>query len=961
MTSVSAKFLQGEHQGRGESSSELQSSVVVVKNNEEDDQKIKSTLNSSKQSSQNPTAFTVHHQPFSHHPSNSSSASYNNNPSSPSSYYYSSFFGKRLEGNSGSLSTSSSCSTSNNSSNNNQLGGGNSGPPSTPLHISSEMQQDFYRPYSLQTSSHLHHHHHGSHSFGPPQPHHIIHHHPNSPSSSQRLLLPPPPPPGCGGGESISSPNSSLSPSVPSFNQSPSSYNQNSTTNSTNNSSTSSANSGGTNNHLYNSTTPSPSSNESTTYQSAGGFIPPETYDRLYRPHPTRPVSGPAMPPPTSTPTSSPNSNAPSVVAAGSSTQGRSQFQRVISSPLGQQQGQASGSVSSSLIMSNFSASSPPGAALSPTPAPATPKFRYPSGPSGASPRTTTPSSTLSSREGTPLPSNSSDSTSVSAPNVDISRVHLDEFFHNNYSPSSSSSSSTPTRGAAAAIKSEFPTAGPPQNCAAPSSAFSTLSHYNSPGFLYGPPPQQFLSNPPQQCITLTQRTVQQMRSKGGLEFTGAPRGRRPGSSNLGPGGSNVKIGRRPAHLPKNLKFDDKTLPPGWVRKLKQRKHGKQAGRWDVYIYSPCGVKFASRKKLKSFFEKNNLNYDPEDFDFTPYGRHLDAAARANTSNSSSGGAGSSSNNKSGGNNNTNNTAAVMSNHNSNNSAGVEMVNSGRHNSSGSTGSEGTHEGSSPASLQNCSPTHPSGGGHLYSNSSSTFGPLGSHLSASGNSEYNYPSFDPLMENPPNASALDVPPPAEIYNHRVPIQPHLKTDNSGAGILSPGYFPMEMAEILGDNSLNGTSSSQQGSTTGESPSLHPHQLHQLHHHHHHIHHGSGPSSSSPGTGALHSFSDLRSRMMGRDGTELEDPSLSASGPPSQCVVSLPSESSLIPISGTNKMGAHLTSPPNNASTSSTTTNTGLGPPVPPEMPPIEKTFSIRNTISLLESGNDPYTTYNEYD
>ena len=92
---------------------------------------------------------------------------------------------------------------------------------------------------------------------------------------------------------------------------------------------------------------------------------------------------------------------------------------------------------------------------------------------------------------------------------------------------------------------------------------------------------------------------------------------------------SNVKIGRRPAHLPKVLKFSDNTLPHGWVRKLKQRKHGKQAGRWDVYIYSPCGVKFASRKKLRHFFEKNNLQYDPEDFDFTPYGRHIEQSAHA--------------------------------------------------------------------------------------------------------------------------------------------------------------------------------------------------------------------------------------------------------------------------------------------------------------------------------------------
>jgi hypothetical protein len=186
-------------------------------------------------------------------------------------------------------------------------------------------------------------------------------------------------------------------------------------------------------------------------------------------------------------------------------------------------------------------------------------------------------------------------------------------------------------------------------------------------------------------------------------------------------GGSQVKIGRRPSHLPKVLKFQDGTLPPGWVRKLKCRKHGKQAGRWDVYIYSPCGVKFASRKKLKSFFEKNNLNYDPEDFDFTPYGRHSDHGPAGRGGGGSSGGAGSS-----GG---------------------------GRHNSSGSTGSEATHAGSSPASLHNYSPTH------LGSSSSSSY--LAHSMMTGGfgggTSEYTpFGTFDPHMENPPNANALDI-------------------------------------------------------------------------------------------------------------------------------------------------------------------------------------------------------------
>merc|ERR1712130_484541 len=61
---------------------------------------------------------------------------------------------------------------------------------------------------------------------------------------------------------------------------------------------------------------------------------------------------------------------------------------------------------------------------------------------------------------------------------------------------------------------------------------------------------------------------------------------------------NKVKIGKRRLPQSKILKHSDARLPEGWMRKLKQRSQGKQAGRWDVYIYSPCGMKFASKKKL---------------------------------------------------------------------------------------------------------------------------------------------------------------------------------------------------------------------------------------------------------------------------------------------------------------------------------------------------------------------------
>lgn len=289
--------------------------------------------------------------------------------------------------------------------------------------------------------------------------------------------------------------------------------------------------------------------------------------------------------------------------------------------------------------------------------------------------------------------------------------------------------------------------------------------------------------------------------------------------------GNGVKIGRRPAHLPKVLKFQDKSLPPGWVRKLKCRKHGKQAGRWDVYIYSPCGVKFASKKKLKAFFEKNNLTYDIEEFDFTPYGRHTDSGSSRPSTGSGSGST-------------ANSTSA---------SAAASSSGAGRHNSSGSTGSEGTHTGGSPASLHNYSPTH-----HhtpLHSSiasavstptSSSTYMPQSmmtpavaaagasaaclygsmaaaavASSSASSAADFSsFSAFDPLMENPPNASVQDVPISSSSVTDFTASSLVASSSLGGFGVKTEStqdFFPAEMAEILG-SSPSVTSSLSNGLT-----------------------------------------------------------------------------------------------------------------------------------------------------
>ncbi|KAG8303586.1 regulation of retrograde dense core granule transport [Homalodisca vitripennis] len=59
-----------------------------------------------------------------------------------------------------------------------------------------------------------------------------------------------------------------------------------------------------------------------------------------------------------------------------------------------------------------------------------------------------------------------------------------------------------------------------------------------------------------------------------------------------------------------------KLVPEGWKRKEIIRKKGISAGKVDVYIYSPKGRIFRSRKDLLKYFEENELQYKIDDFSF---------------------------------------------------------------------------------------------------------------------------------------------------------------------------------------------------------------------------------------------------------------------------------------------------------------------------------------------------------
>ena len=96
-------------------------------------------------------------------------------------------------------------------------------------------------------------------------------------------------------------------------------------------------------------------------------------------------------------------------------------------------------------------------------------------------------------------------------------------------------------------------------------------------------------------------------------------------------GGSPTKTKRANVDPNRSPLYLDARLPPGWHRKVSQRKSGASAGRYEVFIIGPTGKRFRSRNEMRAFFDKtsNDSNIDPDDFDFSIFGSNNITSGRA--------------------------------------------------------------------------------------------------------------------------------------------------------------------------------------------------------------------------------------------------------------------------------------------------------------------------------------------
>ena len=208
-------------------------------------------------------------------------------------------------------------------------------------------------------------------------------------------------------------------------------------------------------------------------------------------------------------------------------------------------------------------------------------KFRYPSGTSGSSQPVQnmspgdsggTSNSALSSREGTPGPARQSWCADTDhngpAPNIDISSVQVkEEFGPGSLMRPYDSSHPLDDYSRRPSVNLSYPAAISSSGSTSHIDTYSNLSSASSYGSYH-----HTHHTMPQQ-VAIPPRGFHPMRAgpvHPGLHPT--PVSAIPGrplslpSNSDSSSHSNVKIGRRPAHLPKVLKFSDKTLPPGWIR-----------------------------------------------------------------------------------------------------------------------------------------------------------------------------------------------------------------------------------------------------------------------------------------------------------------------------------------------------------------------------------------------------------